>query len=525
MNNVRTPIFILLIVALSSLLIASQFLAQETTSLAAGKDVAPSTAVVSAQAPQTCVQPPSGIVSWWSAEGNANDRRDGNHGQLEGGAGYAAGFVGRAFSFDGRGQIRVADNANLNVQAFTIEVWVYPVLTDSQIDFIVNKEDGTRFISQYEIGIRGPDNSGGIGTIPRGNLTFFIGGVNGLPDEYRSRVNGGGPIPLFTWTHIALTFDSNSARAYINGALTRNVTGLTGSVNVTPGPLKIGSRADSIIGSNPEQQFNGLIDEVALYNRALSASEIQSIFNAGRFGKCSVAAVSAASFRQPPMTRDSIAAIFGNSLATAVQSAPVTPLPTTLAGTTVKITDSANTDRSAGLFFVSPAQINFHIPPGTATGMAGVTITNANGLISYGAMQIDVVAPGLFSANADGQGVAAAVVFRRKADGTESFEPVARFDPAQGKFVAVPIELGAETDQVFLILYGAGFRNRSALSAVTATIGGTNSEALFAGAAPGFVGLDQANVRLLRSLIGRGEVDVALTVDGKLANPVRVNIR
>jgi uncharacterized protein (TIGR03437 family) len=56
-------------------------------------------------------------------------------------------------------------------------------------------------------------------------------------------------------------------------------------------------------------------------------------------------------------------------------------------------------------------------------------------------------------------------------------------------------------------------------------IGGVNSEVLFAGDAPGFVGLDQCNVRLSRSLIGRGEVDVVLTVDGESANTVRISIR
>jgi adhesin/invasin len=182
-------------------------------------------------------------------------------------------------------------------------------------------------------------------------------------------------------------------------------------------------------------------------------------------------------------------------------------------------------ERLAPLFFVSPTQINYQIPPGMVNGAASIVITSGSGVISYGAAQIESVAPGLFSANADGQGVAAAVVFRRKANGMESFELVARFDPAQGRFVAVPIDLGPETDQVFLILYGTGFRNRSALSAVSTTIGGMNSETRFAGAAPGFVGLDQANVHLLRSLIGRGEVDVVLTAEAKPANTVRVNIR
>ncbi|MGH9843137.1 MAG: LamG-like jellyroll fold domain-containing protein [Blastocatellia bacterium] len=317
--------------------------------------------------------------------------------------------------------------------------------------------------------------------------------------------------------HVAATYDGATMKIYVDGNL--NVQkAVTLTINYPSGrPLMIGKREyNSIPGP-----FPGVIDEVALYNRALSASEIQSIFNAGKFGKCSVTNVSAASFLGQSLASDSIVAVFGADLATGTRLAPpILPLPTELGGTRVKIGDQV-----AGLFFVSPTQVNFHMPPMTANGAASVAITNANGLVSYGAPQIAAVAPGLFSANADGQGVAAAVVFRRKANGMDSFEPVARFDPAQNKFVAVPIELGLETDQVFLILYGTGFRNRSALTAVTTTIGGANAEVLFAGAAPGFVGLDQANVRLSRSLIGRGEVDVALTVDRVPANIVRVNIR
>ena len=135
------------------------------------------------------------------------------------------------------------------------------------------------------------------------------------------------------------------------------------------------------------------------------------------------------------------------------------------------------------------------------------------------------VAPGLFSANADGQSVAAAVVLRIKADGAQIFEPVAQFDAGLNRFVAAPIDLGPASDKVFLALFGTGIRFRSALSAVKAAIGGTDSEVLFADAAPGFVGLDQVNVRLPRSLAGRGEVDVAMSVDGMAANKVRVSVR
>ncbi len=129
------------------------------------------------------------------------------------------------------------------------------------------------------------------------------------------------------------------------------------------------------------------------------------------------------------------------------------------------------------------------------------------------------------SATASVEGVAAAVALRIKADGTQSFEPVARFDAATNRFVSAPIDLGPANDQVFLILFGTGFRFVSSPSAAVATIGAANVEVLFAGAAPDFVGMDQANVRLPRSLIGRGEVDVVLAVDGKTANAVRISFK
>lgn len=128
--------------------------------------------------------------------------------------------------------------------------------------------------------------------------------------------------------------------------------------------------------------------------------------------------------------------------------------------------------------------------------------------------------------NASGQGVVAAVALRIRDDGTQVFEPVSRFDAATGRFVPVQIDLGPQGEQVFLILFGTGFRNRSALAAATVKIGGLDVAVLFAGEASGFAGLDQCNVGPLpRSLAGRGEVEVALMVDGKTANAVGISVR
>ena len=238
-----------------------------------------------------------------------------------------------------------------------------------------------------------------------------------------------------------------------------------------------------------------------------------------------VASVSAASFLGAELAPDSIIAAFGVNLATAVVIANTSPLPTMLAGTKVSVKDSAGTERLAPLFFVAPTQVNYLMPPGTAPGRASVTITSGDNKISVGSPMIAAVAPGLFTANSSGQGVPAANIFRLKANGEQSTEPLARLDAGTGQFVPIPIDLGPEGEQVFVILFGSGFKGNSGLSAVNVKIGGTDCEVLYAGETPGFFGLDQSNVRIPRSLGGRGEVDLVLTVNGKVANTVRINIK
>ncbi|MGH9835015.1 MAG: hypothetical protein ACRD9Y_18495, partial [Blastocatellia bacterium] len=237
-----------------------------------------------------------------------------------------------------------------------------------------------------------------------------------------------------------------------------------------------------------------------------------------------LANVSAASFTGAALAPESIVSAFGTALATATQVAASLPLPTTLAGTTVKVIDSVGAERSAQLFFVSAGQINYLMPAGAANGAATITVTSGDGSISIGATVLAAAAPSLFSANANGQGVASGVALRVRGE-TQTFEPIAQFDSAQNRFVSTPIALGPEGDQVFLILYGTGLRNRSSLAAVTCTIGGVAVPVLYAGETPGFAGLDQVNIGPLpRSLTGRGEVDVVLTVDGRQANVVRIRV-
>ncbi|MGH9799239.1 MAG: SBBP repeat-containing protein, partial [Blastocatellia bacterium] len=138
-----------------------------------------------------------------------------------------------------------------------------------------------------------------------------------------------------------------------------------------------------------------------------------------------IATVSAASFTSGSVSPEEIVAAFGANLASGIEVATSTPLPTTLLGTTVKVKDRLNVELPAPLFFVSPGQINLLIPSGLAAGKATITVTNAANATVSATVLIEKTAPGLFSANASGKDVAAAVLLRVKPDGSQIFEPVA----------------------------------------------------------------------------------------------------
>jgi len=174
-------------------------------------------------------------------------------------------------------------------------------------------------------------------------------------------------------------------------------------------------------GENPGPEHHG---NGALWTVLWKETEGRVVFEPGGPGSV-----------EPDGSFDSIATAFGSGLATTTGGATGAMLPTVLAGTRVKIGGIAGTGRDAPLFFVSPRQVNYQIPPDTVNG---------------------------------------------------------RF---------------------------------TSLTAVMARIGGADAQVTFAGAQGGPVSLDQVNLLVPRILIGRGVVEIMLTVDGKIANTVEANIR
>lgn len=222
-----------------------------------------------------------------------------------------------------------------------------------------------------------------------------------------------------------------------------------------------------------------------------------------------VTTVSAASY-STVVAPESIVAAFGIGLATEVAAATTIPLPTTLAGTTVRVNGEA-----APLFFVSPEQINYLIPAGTPPGEAVITVTAGDGRVSTGSVEIAAVAPALFTADSSGRGPLASLLLRVKPNGELIYEPLSVYDGT--RFITKAFDFGEESDLLFLVLYATGVR-QAATGSVRVNISGVEYAPQFSGPAGEFVGLDQINVALPRSFGGRGRIELLIRAVGAPAS-------
>ena len=229
----------------------------------------------------------------------------------------------------------------------------------------------------------------------------------------------------------------------------------------------------------------------------------------------------AASYHQGALAPDEIVTLWGTNMANSLILANSVPLPTELGGTSVTFMDSAGTQHTGGLLYVSGTQTSLVMPSGMAHGPATASITTPSGTASM-AVQIARTDPGIFAANENGQGAPAGTALLVKPDNSRTSQFLFNDSAPAGGRNPVPVNMGNEGDQVYLILYGTGIRWN--LPKVTATVDGLSVGAV-ALAHPVFVGLDQINIGPLpRNLLGHGNVEVVLTMDGVAANPVTINI-
>lgn len=226
----------------------------------------------------------------------------------------------------------------------------------------------------------------------------------------------------------------------------------------------------------------------------------------------------------------SVAVVTGTDLSPGIASATLLPqalaLPTALLDTSVTVADRTEESwarRMAGLYSVSPTEIRFQVPEGAAQGLVIVTV-NREGIVSERrAIHVTSVAPGLFSANGDGRGVAAAAAVRVASDGSRTALEVSRLDPFLQRYVTVPLDLSGDRDPVYLTLFGTGFRGGSGPPGVT--IGGRDLPLESFGPASGFHGVDELVIGPIPRSLRGDSLDIVATIDGHASNAVTIAIK
>jgi len=216
---------------------------------------------------------------------------------------------------------------------------------------------------------------------------------------------------------------------------------------------------------------------------------------------------------------------YGAGLAAGTEQAVQLPLPTEMQGAQVQLTDSKGSASLAPLLYVSPGQINYQVPSSVAAGLVTARVLNGMRTSAAGVLEVQPIAPTIFTANSTGHGVAAAQIQRVHPDGTYVYEDVAAYDAGSGQFVASPIVFNG--DRLYLLLYGTGFDGSSGVRGTRVSIGtawfeGPQMTVLYSGPQPQFAGEDQINVALPSSLAASGEVILTVTVDGAAANTVTI---
>jgi Concanavalin A-like lectin/glucanases superfamily/Immunoglobulin domain len=251
------------------------FLPRTEWLLACGLAALVSSASIHGQTP-SCVNPPGDIGGWWTGDLGIVDSIGGNNAVLVGSAGFGVGKVNQGFSFDGNGYLVLKASSQIDLgtaAGFTIETWIKPSTVVGQWAVFEWNSGGPSGVSLYLSVI--PPYGSGNGCLCA-NLVDTAGAAHVL-------TTAAGLIQENQFQHIALTYDKTSGGAalYLNGTLASFQ--LLGSfVPRTSYDLLVGYG----VSSGTPAAFVGSVDEISLYRRALSQTEIANIFNAGSAGKC-----------------------------------------------------------------------------------------------------------------------------------------------------------------------------------------------------------------------------------------------
>jgi hypothetical protein len=223
----------------------------------------------------SCNEVSGDVVSWWRGEDDGTDSAGDNDGTEVNSAAYAAGLVGQAFSLEGSNDyVEVPHDESLSFGAtdpMTIDLWAKRTGGSAVGQHLIGKRPGCGSTANYQIVLDRLVNNGVCFAGDSGS-SISVCSTGGLDD-----------LPLDEWTHIAFAFDGATGRLYLDGEEVASAAGTLGLPNTTT--VRIGTSGDCG-APGIDYDFYGLIDEVEIHDRALSLGEIQSVYNAGAYGKC-----------------------------------------------------------------------------------------------------------------------------------------------------------------------------------------------------------------------------------------------
>jgi PKD repeat protein/ABC-type branched-subunit amino acid transport system substrate-binding protein len=215
------------------------------------------------------VTPPQGLVCWWPGEGDARDLIGSNVGEPQNGVIYGSGVVGEAFTFDGLGNyIDMNDDITDNLQKLSIELWVKLDSMQNRIMRFVTL-NGEKACVRYD----GDNNPGGH------QLHFYMFFESGIQRHIRAN----DALLADSWMHVVATYDGAMMRLYLNGVEIQSAAVAESSV-----------KGRGVTLSSGNEGLDGTLDEVGIYNRALTAEEIMTIYNSESVGKIRPVSIRAA---------------------------------------------------------------------------------------------------------------------------------------------------------------------------------------------------------------------------------------
>jgi uncharacterized protein (TIGR03437 family) len=223
------------------------------------------------------------------------------------------------------------------------------------------------------------------------------------------------------------------------------------------------------------------------------------------------------------LARGGFAVAYGPTMTLREGDSMADRLPKDLQGTSVRVTDAKGVVRLAGVKHVVAgwSQVNFVVPPDVAGGPAIVEVVRADGSAAASHVEIADVSPALKGAIGNGSGPAMGTVTRRFRNGEQT-----RFAPGSCTLTNCTMNPIVVSDNYAteVTLIGNGFRNAPAKEDLNVRVCGVAVPVLRYGAFPE-AGVDQVIVALPNTLRGRGECDVTISVDGRISNTVRLEIR